>query len=76
MLAEAVAEVSVAGETNFDGYLHDALLRLFQEQLGGMLQTQLLDIGAHLGVLAALGEDGADSSAHRFLTDNTGYKAL
>ena len=50
MLTEAGAEVGVTAETAVGGYLHDALLRLFDQQLGGIFQTELLYVAAQLGM--------------------------
>ena len=58
MLAEAVAEVGAAAETAVSGNLYDGALWLMDQQVGGILQTQLQDILIEPEVLAALGEDG------------------
>jgi len=59
VLAETVAEVGAVAETAIGGNLHDGLVGLFQELLGGIVQTQLQDVGAHLAIFAAFGEDAA-----------------
>ena len=59
MLAETVAEVGAAAKTAVGGNLHDGLVGPFQKQLGGIIQTQLQDVGAHLAMFAAFGEDAA-----------------
>ena len=61
MLTEAGAEVGVTAETAVGGYLHDALLGLFDQQLGGIFQTELLYIAAQLRMFRTLGEDGSDA---------------
>ena len=47
-LTEAVAKVGVAAETAVGGYLDNALVWLFNQQLGSIFQTELLDVVGHL----------------------------
>lgn len=54
MLAEAVAEVGAAAETAVGGNLCHGALRLVDQQVGGIFQTQLQDILVELDIVAAL----------------------
>ena len=71
-LGEAAGEIAMAVEPAANGHLLDALLRLFDEQFGGVLQAQLQHIVGHLAILAALREDGA----YAFLRQRAQYKGV
>lgn len=58
VVTETVAEISAAAEATVGSYLHNVLVGLFDQQLGCIIQTQLLDVAGQLGVVAALGENG------------------
>jgi len=60
-LTETVAEIGVAAETALGGYLNNTPVGLFDEQVGGIVQTQLLNIAVQLGMFTAFGENGTDA---------------
>ena len=59
MQAEASAEVGAPAETAGGGNLDDGVLGLFDQQAGGVFETQLQGIVVEPGMVAALGENGA-----------------
>ena len=61
MLTETVAEIGIAAETALGGYLNNTPVGLFDEQVGSMVQTQLLNIAVQLGMFTAFGENGTDT---------------
>ena len=61
MPTETDAKIVVAAETAVGGYLHDALIGLPYQKLGGILQTEQLDITVQLVVFATFREYGTNA---------------
>ena len=55
-LTETISEVLMTAEATVDSNILNTLLRLFDEQFSGILQTQMLDVVGQLTIFATLRE--------------------